>query len=139
VSFEQQLAAHVAKNKHACLKFFYMESIFPLAELGIMQLYEHHSLSVDELAYDLFSVLRRRTEFQKGIAHFITRMKKLHSTSPMDMPFEELKHQTTIFLGKLHLDLIEFDKYDGDRLPFNTMWFEKPDTVTFFRMELSDV
>lgn len=133
---EHLLTVRYIPTKTNTLKLFTLFSPVNLNDFPPLILYRELSLLDEQFATDVLMALK---EPKKGRQVFIARLIKYWKSLPTVIDGEVLLTSASHFLNRIEQELILFNLYQTGLLPFNSLWFEGPDTLVFFRVDKNDV
>lgn len=133
---EHQLTVRYIPTRHNTLKLFALYSPVNLEEFTPLALYRELSIPDEQFAMDILMALKNS---KKGKQIFLNEMLKHWKVIPSMFDGEDLLSKATYFLNQLQKELMMFNLYQDDVLPFNSMWMEGSDSLIFFRMDKHDV
>lgn len=111
-----------------------------LEDLLLFKLYKEANISLDELALELFTVLRFRKIIFKNLKHFLNILSQHHQASGFDESIVKITEEVCSLIEYIMNELIRHNLYnEHGRLQFNTLWFENPDTFVFYVMMKEDI
>lgn len=134
---EHTLTLKIIKTPCAQIKFFIMFFPVPVASFYMRQLYQAHDLTNDELNHDILRVFKR--DYTSALKHLLNKLKRIHDVVYSEVSIDEVVVQTLVVFAKIREELALFGIDIEQPVNFNTVWLDTPDTLTFCRMDLSDV
>lgn len=135
-SQEHQLTIRYIPTRKNTLKLFVLYSPVNLEEFSPLALYRELSVLDDQFAMDVLMALKHP---KSGKHWFIAQLIKKWKALPSMFDGDDLIKKATFLLNRVEQELLMFNLYQDNVLPFNSMWIEGHDSFVFFRVDHHDV